>query len=345
MTAQALGTTTKFASTYESCVVEAMQGNSEPLERLEGFFDQIAGREAASSRGAGLSMFHISPRQLPQQTRSEAEGSPRLTVRRGASLASVELGKVKGTAKSFDRSGTQIKGFSKGSRRRLLRLVASIRRNQLSTFATLTYPDEFARDPKEYKRHLDNIFKRILRKYPNAVIIWRMEAQTRKSGKNMGEIAPHFHLLIWNVPSDEMRKLLPLAWYEVVGSGDERHLRAGTSVEPVRSSNGVMYYTSKYIAKADNYILPGWGRYWGVVNRDMLLEIQGEIEVIDIDDYTAKTVLRYMRHKASERYKKNKKTGRTEYAGRRKIPKWGKKFTLICNADFWADVVTKIQKP
>jgi hypothetical protein len=99
-----------------------------------------------------------------------------------------------------------------------------------------------------------------------------------------------------------------------------------------------MFYTAKYICKADNLKLFGWGRYWGIVNRESLSTIQGERVHIAIDDKTAKTILRYMRHKASEVYKSVKRKGeRREHVliGHRKFPKWGHKFTLIGNADFW----------
>lgn len=155
----------------------------------------------------------------------------------------------------------------------------------------------------------------------------------------MGEIAPHFHLLVWNVDYKNLREWIPQNWYEVVGSGDEKHLAAGTRVERVRSSRGVLFYTAKYICKSDSYVMAGWGRYWGVVNRDMLKTIQGKKIVTEIDDPTAITILRYMRRKASECYDRKGK-----FIGRRKIPKWGYKFTIIGNADAWKSVANKEQE-
>jgi len=65
------------------------------------------------------------------------------------------------------------------------------------------------------------------------------------------------------------------AWYEAVGSGDDKHLRAGTSVEQVRSWRGVASYTSKYIAKQQGQFVNvatgeqlRIGRWWGVWNAD-----------------------------------------------------------------------------
>lgn len=275
----------------------------------------------------GLSMVHISPQK------------PTFTHWKGANLVSVSLGKREGKTKSTQAERGEIKVFSKASRRRVLQLVGTLKRTEISIFVTTTYPDNFERNPKKVKKHLDNFFKRLLRKFPDAIILWRLEPKKRKSGNNIGEIAPHFHLLVWNVDYKKLREWIPQNWYEVVGSGDEKHLAAGTRVERVRSSRGVLFYTSKYICKSDSYVMAGWGRYWGVVNRDMLKTIQGKQTVTEIDDATAKTILRYMRRKASECYDRKGK-----FIGRRKFPKWGYKFTLIGNADAWKSVADKEQE-
>jgi len=166
--------------------------------------------------------------------------------------------------------------------------------------------------------------------------MWRMEAKVRKSGENQGKIAPHYHLLVWNVPYLCLLSWIPSGWFEVVGSGDPRHYNAGTRVEAVRSVKGVIYYTNKYICKAENFNLPGWGRYWGMINRQDLPGIQGEFEVIELDYKTAKTVLRYMRHLGSMCYKRGR------YIGRRKVPGHNIKYTLTCDAEFWYKTLPKM---
>jgi hypothetical protein len=50
-----------------------------------------------------------------------------------------------------------------------------------------------------------------------------------------------------------------------VKSGDEKHLRAGTQVQKVRSWRGVMSYASKYMAKEMNFGQE-CGRVWGYFN-------------------------------------------------------------------------------
>jgi hypothetical protein len=287
------------------------------------------------SKAPGLSMYHISPRKSTSGEVFAPE--PKVTFWRGASLVSCQLGVPKGgRGRSHVWTRGDIHKFSKGSRRRVLRLISTLRRTSVPVFCTLTYPDIFPDDPGLWKKHLDNFFKRLLRKYPSAVIVWRMEAKARKSGENTGMIAPHFHLLAYNVEYFSLLTWLPRAWFEVVKSGDPRHYNAGTRVERVRSVNGVLYYTSKYICKAENLDLPGWGRYWGIVNRRELPGIRGEFEVVEVEAETALTVLRYMRRLGSMCYKKGR------YIGRRKVPGWGAKYTLICDAEFWYKTLPKI---
>jgi hypothetical protein len=302
---------------------------------------------------AGLSMYHIPPQagaifteppgmvDQPQPYNGWGEKKlpkAKVTFRRKASLVACDLGqpqRCKGKRHEWMRG--KIKEFSKGARRRALRLVASLRREIRPTFATLTYPDLFDTDPRRWKRDLEALFKRILHRWPAAVIIWKMEPKERKTGQNKGNIAPHFHLLIYNVPWTYLVHWMGRAWWEVVGSGNPDHLAAGTRVEAVRSVRGVLNYTAKYICKSESANLPGWGRYWGVVNRQPgegngggLPALQGKIEVIELDPEAAKIVLRYMRHLGGMIYDK-----RGKYIGRRKVPKWGTKYTLICDAEFW----------
>jgi len=97
------------------------------------------------------------------------------------------------------------KGFSRGSRRRLLGHVNSISvAADLPDFQTLTLPDEsfcddvpqFAREAKQY---LDAYLKRLRRMVPGAACLWRIEWKERKSGRYEGRLAPHFHLLVWGL--------------------------------------------------------------------------------------------------------------------------------------------------
>jgi hypothetical protein len=159
----------------------------------------------------------------------------------------------------------KVVGYSPESRRRFMRSMDAIDEGQagLPVFLTLTYPGEFSGSWEVWKRDLRQWLKRLGRQYPQAWGCWRLEPQKRG--------APHFHLLVWGTRID--KEWLSRSWFEVVGSGDERHRRAGTQVQAVRSWNGVKHYTAKYIAKVGE--LPaewgaGVGRWWGWFNRQAM---------------------------------------------------------------------------
>jgi hypothetical protein len=59
------------------------------------------------------------------------------------------------------------------------------------------------------------------------------------------------------------------AWYECVGSGDEKHLRAGVQLDYFRTGRaGTISYASKYARKQEQKTVPDEfkeiGRFWGV---------------------------------------------------------------------------------
>jgi hypothetical protein len=165
--------------------------------------------------------------------------------------------------------------FSKASKRRLQRVLASVDQGRISVplFVTLTYPGEFPADPAVCNAHLRAFRERLTRRYSAAAAIWRKEYQRRG--------APHYHLLLFlDVPLEELRTWVSEAWYEIVGSGDERHLRAGTQVVRVKSWRGARGYAAKYLGKLETlqpaasccaeHVPAGTGRLWGVWNRALL---------------------------------------------------------------------------
>jgi len=138
---------------------------------------------------------------------------------------------------------------------------------------TLTYPGEFVTAGAS-KVHLDAWLRRLGRRVGKWAGIWRIEPQQRG--------APHYHGVFFVSPDglgdkgawlDELRRWVSQSWYEVVGSGDERHLRAGTRVALVQSYRHFLAYVSKYHAKVlpeDAKLEGGWerpGRWWGLRGR------------------------------------------------------------------------------
>jgi hypothetical protein len=192
---------------------------------------------------------------------------PKLVVRIGASLATVKTGLV-GASGGGERG--EITSFSSASRRRLMRLIASLERGERPIFVTMTYPDIFPDDMAKWKRDIDAFGKRLARKHPEAGFLWRIEFKERKSGRSAGKTAPHFHLLVYGAGYRGLLEWVPVAWWGVVGSKNEDHLSAGTRVERIFSWGGIMRYVGKYIAKRDSYP-DGWqGRAWGIIGRPNL---------------------------------------------------------------------------
>ena len=245
-------------------------------------------REQASGPGKGLSYAHICtrPGARPEQGRAAV-----CTVWRGGSLVEFATVKDGDDAASDGEASTgkaarllnkrltggkrgKVRGFSKASRRRLLKLFARLKGDALPLFVTLTLPDGVAHDGQALKdKYLRRFKARLARKFPRAAYIWRMEVKRRKSGEQIGEPVPHVHLVLWNVPMmPELREWLSLTWYECVGSGDPKHLAAGTQVQQASGSRQVKAYASKlYAAKdTDDGTIDEQGRAWGILQEQFL---------------------------------------------------------------------------
>lgn len=135
--------------------------------------------------------------------------------------------------------------FSSASRKRFIENIAKVRDVSRAAFITLTYPGAYSPDPEVWKRDLFTFLKRVKRLHPEVRGFWRLEAQKRG--------APHYHLIVFGLASSvrALRPWVSQAWYEVVGSGDPRHKKAGTRSDVVRDRAHVMRYVSKYAAKCD----------------------------------------------------------------------------------------------
>lgn len=174
--------------------------------------------------------------------------------------------------------------FSRASRRRLLHKCASTQKKINPLLVTMTYPKEYPGAAEIWKTHLDKFAKRFFRRFPNAGFAWKLESQKRG--------APHYHLMVWGVDFIWLHAFISINWYEVVGSGDEKHLLAGTKVEKVRHSRGSKTYFAKYIGKSENNWTEGVGRYWGFRG---IIPWSNIFQVHNIGDKTAIQMIRYQR--------------------------------------------------
>jgi hypothetical protein len=179
-----------------------------------------------------------------------------------------------------------VRGFSRTSRRNLLRRLASINRRVFKSFrgriifVTLSYPHEYPEDPQLCKRNLKAFRKRLQREFGDFAGFWRLGIQRRG--------AWHFHLLLFVGPSfgtvGELRRFISSSWYEVTGKVSEGHLRTGTRVEAVKKWKQATSYVERYMAKPEEF--PEGlqtGRIWGVWNKE-LLPVQWETAQVSLRD-------------------------------------------------------------
>lgn len=175
----------------------------------------------------------------------------------------------------------KIRRFTFESRRKLQQVVRSTA-DLWDAQLTLTYPEKFPSNGAVSRQHRE-AFLAWLRRI-GCAYMWVLEFQERG--------APHYHFLIrgW-VPRDIWKKDgreveigtpdailtrvgLESTWYRIVGSGDNAHLLAGTSVAAVESAKQAGGYIAKhadklldYMSKLDQKKVPvnyvNVGRFWG----------------------------------------------------------------------------------
>lgn len=150
--------------------------------------------------------------------------------------------------------------------------------------ATLTYPKDWDKNGRTVKKHFKAFKMRIVRKYSTIQGVWFLEFQKRG--------APHFHILL----SLKLHELGPLVertrrhnklgvrtyrtvghvqdmfsqwWFDIVGSGDLKHLRAGVALEMIEEEDGALRYTACHASKPHQKKVPeGYrdvGKFWGVI--------------------------------------------------------------------------------
>ncbi|MCX6972258.1 MAG: hypothetical protein NTV93_19195 [Verrucomicrobia bacterium] len=176
-----------------------------------------------------------------------------------------------------------IKEFSFRSRYNLLHTVKNCD-TDFFCMVTLTYPAKFPCSGPLTKKHLKLFKKRLQHRWPGVRGVWFLEFQRRG--------APHYHVLLslklWDLgplvektrrhnklgvrkfrTCDLVQDLLSRWWYEIVNSGDAKHLRAGVAVEVIEEEAGALKYAACHAAKPHQKTVPpdfaDVGRFWGVV--------------------------------------------------------------------------------
>jgi hypothetical protein len=179
-------------------------------------------------------------------------------------VVTVRQGRAPGAALDAATKRSDIMQFSYKSRKRLAFIVNNTRVTFV-TMITLTYPSEFPCDGDVVKRHLNTFLTWLRKRCDRPSYVWFLEFQKRG--------APHVHILIdYPLPREEDPRVdlfytIARRWYEIVGSGDERHRAAGTRTERIRKPDGAARYALKYCYKMEQKAVPpGYrnvGRFWG----------------------------------------------------------------------------------
>jgi len=166
-----------------------------------------------------------------------------------------------------------IKGFTRGARLRMLRMIASINWGNVrhGLFITLTYPDECAVRTLRERSTDKYLFLRYLEKHlqRKVSVLWRSEWIDRKSGDYQGYLIPHFHLLVFGagyLPNETVRTW----WRNALDLAGP----LSTDVKAAPRDARVSYYVSKYAAKLPHLDIAPYhnnmcftGRQWGVTRR------------------------------------------------------------------------------
>ncbi len=123
---------------------------------------------------------------------------------------------------------------------------------------------------KLIKRDLDTFGKRLRRLKNFSGLLWKMEIVQRKSGRFKGAWIPHFHCLILFKGVQRVnsfRRWLSGSWFNVVGSGDDKHLKAGTNaLVAYGGATGKLFsYLGKYLGKTFEVEGIKAGRIWGII--------------------------------------------------------------------------------
>ena len=194
------------------------------------------------------------------------------------------LSKIEDDEKSGPPHGGGIRGkckvFTPAARKRMMTMLSKIDvSSDKPLFVTLTYGREWSRDYKDWKTHLTRFKKRLLRKFPDASGVWKLEPQKRG--------APHYHILLYGVKFIDP-DWLALAWAECTEDTSQGHIDAGTQCVAIESSNGVAYYASKYVAKVgDEDSLPDYwqnvGQWWGYLNKAKIPFAEEQVLVVSDD--------------------------------------------------------------
>lgn len=128
--------------------------------------------------------------------------------------------------------------------------------DDLKYMITLTYPKKWPKDGRKIKKHFRYFMKYLHDFFGDFRYFWILEFQKRG--------APHFHIVVDFAAVEFVQKISKL-WYNIVGSRDKKHLKAGVWIEIIRKSVSRYFYS--YLKKETQKKVPrvyqNVGRFWG----------------------------------------------------------------------------------
>lgn len=199
--------------------------------------------------------------------------SPRIRLR--GSLVEYRSGECK-KPPPRKKKGAKISQFTRQSRLRMLKFVATIDYTSIphSLFITLTYPDACLFKTPDQRIQDKQLWLRRCEDYLGREVcgLWRVEWVRRDSGLYVGELHPHFHLLLYNVYWIPWRKVREW-WSSVLHYHD--YIR--TDIRRATGAAGAGYYVSKYCAKVperaslvNDLSVGATGGHYGYVRRPQI---------------------------------------------------------------------------
>lgn len=167
--------------------------------------------------------------------------------------------------------------FSLESRMNLLRFLNRVDwdKCQPVQFVTLTYPDDVYRGSYVERSRDRFLFLRYVERCLGIHVpcVWRVEWVKRKSGRFVGNLFPHWHLLLAGTKI-LYEKWVRNRWAHVLGIYPSW---VSVKVKQVEGILGACKYVAKYVSKLPHLDITAYhnshlkfGRHWGVTRRGMI---------------------------------------------------------------------------
>jgi len=200
-----------------------------------------------------------------------------------------------------------IVGFSRASRKRMIEFMAKVRDDGDLYFVTMTYDDySWITHCGGHQDQWEAFRRRIERAYQVCKALWRVELKEHKSGDLIGQLVPHFHMLVWTggYNTDENKEKVAKslrdwgvkAWGEILETENPQFANYGFHVSSVRNRKHAYSYVSKYIGKQDDDDIP-CGRRWGRIGKFDCLSSETICLTDDEATYFKRLVKRWLRNK------------------------------------------------